>query len=149
MKNKSIILLCTLFISIAASAQTTKKSVLNQLDTQREKYGAIAMKIWNLAEMGYLEEQSSSLLQQTLSNEGFTIKKGVANIPTAFVAEYGSGLPIIAILGEFDALPGLSQQALPEKKSANAEAGHACGHHLFGTASSAAAIAVKEMDGKH
>ena len=66
------------------------------------------------------------------------------HIPTAFVAEYGSGLPIIAILGEFDALPGLSQQALPEKKSANAEAGHACGHHLFGTASSAAAIAVKK-----
>lgn len=144
MKNKSIILICTLFISIAASAQKTKKSVLNQLDTQSEKYGAIAMKIWNLAEMGYLEEQSSSLLQQTLSNEGFTVKKGVANIPTAFVAEYGSGLPIIAILGEFDALPGLSQQALPEKKSANAEAGHACGHHLFGTASSAAAIAVKK-----
>lgn len=130
MKNKSIILLCTLFISIATSAQITKKSVLNQLDTQSEKYGAIAMKIWNLAEMGYLEEQSSSLLQQTLSNEGFTVKKGVANIPTAFVAEYGSGLPIIAILGEFDALPGLSQQALPEKKSANAEAGHACGHPM-------------------
>ena len=120
MKNKSIILLCTLFISIATSAQITKKSVLDQLDAQSEKYGAIAMKIWNLAEMGYLEEQSSSLLQQTLSNEGFTIKKGVANIPTAFIAEYGSGLPIIAILGEFDALPGLSQQALTEKKSANA-----------------------------
>ena len=75
MKNKSIILLCTLFISIATSAQVTKKSVLDQLDAQSEKYGAIAMKIWNLAEMGYLEEQSSSLLQQTLSNEGFTIKK--------------------------------------------------------------------------
>jgi aminobenzoyl-glutamate utilization protein B len=94
--------------------------------------------------MGYLEEQSSSLLQETLSKEGFTIKKGVANIPTAFVAEYGSGLPIIAILGEFDALPGLSQQAIPEKKSANGDAGHACGHHLFGTASAAAAISVKQ-----
>jgi aminobenzoyl-glutamate utilization protein B len=102
------------------------------------------MQIWDLAEMGYLEEQSSSLLQETLSNEGFTIKKGVANIPTAFIAEYGSGLPIIAILGEFDALPGLSQQAIPEKKSANGDAGHACGHHLFGTASAAAAISVKQ-----
>ena len=102
------------------------------------------MQIWNLAEMGYLEEQSSSLLQETLSYEGFTIKKGVANIPTAFIAEYGSGLPIIAILGEFDALPGLSQQAIPEKKSANGDAGHACGHHLFGTASAAAAISVKQ-----
>ena len=94
--------------------------------------------------MGYLEEQSSSLLQETLSKEGFTIKKSVADIPTAFVAEYGSGLPIIAILGEFDALPGLSQQAIPEKKSANGDAGHACGHHLFGTASAAAAISVKQ-----
>ncbi|HMB63348.1 MAG TPA: amidohydrolase, partial [Eudoraea sp.] len=65
-------------------------------------------------------------------------------IPTAFVAEYGSGSPVIAILGEYDALPGLSQQAVPEKISAGKKAGHACGHHLFGTASAAAAIAVKD-----
>ena len=144
MKNRSNILLFTLLISVAMSAQKTKEAVLKKLDSQTEKYGSIAMQIWDLAEMGYLEEQSSSLLQETLSNEGFTIKKGVANIPTAFIAEYGSGLPIIAILGEFDALPGLSQQAIPEKKSANGDAGHACGHHLFGTASAAAAISVKQ-----
>ena len=94
--------------------------------------------------MGYLEEKSSALLQKTLSDQGFEIKKGVAGIPTAFVAEYGNGSPVIAILGEYDALPGLSQQAVPEKKTANGAAGHACGHHLFGTASSAAAIAAKE-----
>ena len=144
MKNLSNILILTLLFSVATKAQKTKEAVLKKLDSQSEKYGSIAMKIWNLAEMGYLEEQSSSLLQETLSNEGFTIKKGVANIPTAFIAEYGSGLPIIAILGEFDALPGLSQQAIPEKKSANGDAGHACGHHLFGTASAAAAISVKQ-----
>ena len=144
MKNLSNILILTLLFSVATKAQKTKIAVLKKLDSQSEKYGSIAMKIWNLAEMGYLEEQSSSLLQETLSNEGFTIKKGVANIPTAFIAEYGSGLPIIAILGEFDALPGLSQQAIPEKKSANGDAGHACGHHLFGTASAAAAISVKQ-----
>ena len=144
MKKLSNILLFTLLISVAMSAQKTKEAVLKKLDSQTEKYGSIAMQIWNLAEMGYLEEQSSSLLQETLIKEGFTIKKGVANIPTAFVAEYGSGLPIIAILGEFDALPGLSQQAIPEKKSANGNAGHACGHHLFGTASAAAAISVKQ-----
>jgi aminobenzoyl-glutamate utilization protein B len=144
MKNRSNILLFTLLISVAMSAQKTKEAVLKKLDSQSEKYGSIAMKIWNLAEMGYLEEQSSTLLQETLSKEGFTIKKGVANIPTAFLAEYGSGLPIIAIIGEFDALPGLSQQAIPEKKSANGNAGHACGHHLFGTASAAAAISVKQ-----
>ena len=144
MKNLSNILILTLLFSVATKAQKTKEAVLKKLDSQSEKYGSIAMKIWNLAEMGYLEEQSSSLLQETLSNEGFTIKKGVANIPTAFTAEYGSGLPIVAILGEFDALPGLSQQAIPEKKSANGDAGHACGHHLFGTASAAAAISVKQ-----
>ena len=124
MKKLSNILILTLLFSLATSAQKTKIAVLKKLDSQSEKYGSIAMQIWNLAEMGYLEEQSSSLLQETLSNEGFTIKKGVANIPTAFIAEYGSGLPIIAILGEFDALPGLSQQAIPEKKSANGDAGH-------------------------
>lgn len=144
MKKLSNILLFTLLISVAMSAQKTKEAVLKKLDSQTEKYASIAMQIWDLAEMGYLEEQSSSLLQETLSKEGFTIKKSVADIPTAFVAEYGSGLPIIAILGEFDALPGLSQQAIPEKKSANGNAGHACGHHLFGTASAAAAISVKQ-----
>ncbi|MEX0274131.1 MAG: amidohydrolase, partial [Flavobacteriaceae bacterium] len=78
------------------------------------------------------------------ADAGFSIKNGVAGIPTAFVAEYGSGSPVIAILGEYDALPGLSQQALAEKKSAGGVAGHACGHHLFGTASAAAAISAKD-----
>ncbi len=125
-------------------AQKTKQAVLTKLDTKADAYGTIAQQIWDFAEMGYLEEKSSGLLQKTLKDAGFSVKTGVADIPTAFVAEYGSGGPVIAILGEFDALPGLSQQAVPEKKSAGAEAGHACGHHLFGTASTAAAIAVKE-----
>jgi aminobenzoyl-glutamate utilization protein B len=94
--------------------------------------------------MGYQEEKSSALLQKKLSEAGFKITKGVAGIPTAFIAEYGSGTPIIAIMGEYDALPGLSQQAVAEKKSAGKAAGHACGHHLFGTASAAAAIASKD-----
>ncbi|TMN70587.1 amidohydrolase, partial [Pseudoalteromonas piscicida] len=70
---------------------------------------------------------------------------GVAGIPTAFVATYGSGKPVIAILAEYDALPGISQQAVPVKTSAGKDAGHACGHHLFGTASVAAGIAIKEL----
>ena len=94
--------------------------------------------------MGYQEEKSSALLQKTLADEGFSIKKGVAGIPTAFIAEYGNGTPVIAIMGEYDALPGLSQQAVAEKKSAGKAAGHACGHHLFGTASAAAAISAKD-----
>ncbi len=132
-----------IFFIFGVNAQKTKEAALKQLDSKKEKYATIAQEIWTLAEMGYLEEKSSKLLQNTLSDEGFSIKTGVAKIPTAFIAEYGSGAPVIAILGEFDALPGLSQQAVPEKKSAGGEAGHACGHHLFGTASSAAAIAVK------
>ena len=126
------------------TAQKKVDDVLKKLDGNTEVYGKIAQDIWDLAEMGYLEEQSSALLQQTLGNAGFRINKGVADIPTAFIAEYGSGSPIIGIMGEYDALPGLSQQAVPEKKSAGKTAGHACGHHLFGTASAAAAIAVKD-----
>jgi aminobenzoyl-glutamate utilization protein B len=125
-------------------AQDTKDEVLMELDKKSEAYADIAQNIWEFAEMGYLEEKSSALLQKTMSDEGFTIKKSVAGIPTAFIAEYGSGAPIIAILGEYDALPGLSQMAVPEKTSANMTAGHGCGHHLFGTASTAAAIAVKD-----
>ena len=130
--------------SMAAFSQKKPADVLKKLDSQTEKYSEIAQKIWGLAEMGYQEKQSSALLQNTLSEAGFSIQTGVADIPTAFIAEYGTEGPVIAILGEYDALPGLSQQATPIKASAGAKAGHACGHHLFGTASTAAAIAVKD-----
>ena len=94
--------------------------------------------------MGYQEEKSSALLQETLRNEGFTIRKGVADIPTAFIAEYNNGGPVIALLGEFDALPGLSQKAVAYKITDGKRAGHACGHHLNDeTASAAAAISLK------
>ncbi len=132
-----------LFLCLNLNAQQSADEALNQLDSKTEFYGDIAHTIWGYAEMGYQEKQSSALLQNTLKNEGFTIKAGVADIPTAFIAEYGSGSPIIGILGEYDALPGLSQQAIPEKASAGGKAGHACGHHMFGTASAAAAITVK------
>ncbi|PRX55481.1 amidohydrolase [Flagellimonas meridianipacifica] len=142
---KKTVFLCALILSgTALFSQKKTDDVLKKLESNQEKYADIALQIWDLAEMGYLEEKSSALLQKTLSDEGFSIQKGVAGIPTAFVAEYGSGYPIIAILGEYDALPGLSQQAVPEKKTANKAAGHACGHHLFGTASTAAAISAKE-----
>ena len=94
--------------------------------------------------MGYQEEKSSALLQNKLKESGFLVKAGVAGIPTAFVAEYNNGGPIIAILGEYDALPGLSQKALPYKITNGKRGGHACGHHLFGTASAAAAISLKK-----
>ncbi|MFX0557655.1 amidohydrolase [Maribacter sp. CXY002] len=125
-------------------AQKKTAAIIDKLEENTEMYGDIAHQIWEYAEMGYQEQESSALLQKTLSDEGFSIKKGVAGIPTAFIAEYGSGGPVIAFMGEYDALPGLSQEATAEKKSAGKAAGHACGHHLFGTASTAAAIATKQ-----
>ena len=144
LKKSMVLSALAIFMSAGINAQKKLDAVLNNLDAKSESYGEIAQTIWNLAEMGYQEEKSAALLQKTLADAGFTIKKGVAGIPTAFIAEYGSGAPIIAIMGEYDALPGISQQAVPEKKSAGKAAGHACGHHLFGTASTAAAIAVKD-----
>jgi len=143
MKFNYTIFVLTLCLSFSFAQNNTDK-ILTELDSKNQFYGDIAQEIWHLAEMGYKEVKSVALLQNTLKNEGFKITEGVAGIPTAFIAEYGTEGPVIAILGEYDALPGLSQQAIPEKKSAGGVAGHACGHHLFGTASAAAAISVKD-----
>jgi aminobenzoyl-glutamate utilization protein B len=140
---KKILLLA--FVSLSVFAQDAdKKKVLARIQQQESHYSAIAQKIWNFAEVGYKEKQSSALLQETLKQAGFTIESGVAGIPTAFVATYGQGKPVIGIMAEYDALPGLSQDSIPTKRSLGGASGHACGHHLFGTGSSAAAIAIKE-----
>lgn len=119
--------------------------IVNHIERHTSRYAEAALKIWEYAEVGYQEYKSTALLQDLLQKSGFTITPGVAGMPTAFVAQFGSGKPVIGILGEFDALPGLSQHALPEEKPLRAgEPGHACGHHLFGVGSAAAAIAVKE-----
>ena len=134
-----------LLISTIAFAQKSKPEVFRSIDSKYDFYTSIEQKIWGFAEVGFQEMQSSALLQQTLKDAGFQIEAGVAGMPTAFIATYGSGKPIIGILGEYDALPGVAQQAVPELKPIDGQkAGHACGHHLFGTASTAAAIAVKE-----
>jgi aminobenzoyl-glutamate utilization protein B len=125
-------------------AQKTKKDVIQAIDVKNGTYSAIAKQIWDFAEVGYKENKSSALLADLLEKEGFKIERGVTGIPTAFIASYGSGKPVIGILGEYDALPGVSQEAVPELKPIeNKDAGHACGHNLFGTASAAAAIEVK------
>jgi aminobenzoyl-glutamate utilization protein B len=126
-------------------AQARGPSVLSLIDAQQERMGAVAMEIWDLAEVGYQEYQSSALLQEELRAAGFSVQAGIAGIPTAFVAEWGSGEPIIGILAEFDALPGITQDAVPERAPLpDKAAGHACGHHLFGTGSTGAAIATRE-----
>jgi aminobenzoyl-glutamate utilization protein B len=131
------------FLSLAL-AQTSKQDVLKHMDATKGAYEEIALQIWGFAEVGYQETKSSGLLQQQLKQEGFNVRAGVAQIPTAFIASFGSGHPILAILGEFDALPGVSQAAVPERSPIPGQiAGHACGHHLFGAGSAEAAVAVK------
>lgn len=111
---------------------------------QSERTARLAQALWEHAELGYLETKSSGLMQAELKAEGFTVKPGIADIPTAFLAEYGEGGPVIAILAEMDALPGINQSALATRDPVEGKgAGHACGHNLFGAGSIAAAIAVK------
>jgi len=141
-------LLLFLTVPTVMAAQAVRPGtdeLLTSMEAARAEYDGIAKRIWQLAEVGYQETQSSALLRTRLESAGFRIEAGVAEIPTAFVASWGSGKPVIAILGEFDALPGLSQDAVPNRKVLiDGGPGHGCGHHLFGTASAAAAIAVKQ-----
>ena len=129
----------------ARTAPDRTASLLTNLDARSAHYGDVARQIWGFAEVGFQEVKSSALLQGELANAGFRVTKGVAGMPTAFTAEFGSGKPVIALLGEFDALPGLSQDttAVPSPLVAGG-AGHGCGHHLFGTAAVASAVALKE-----
>jgi aminobenzoyl-glutamate utilization protein B len=125
---------------------TTTNAVFKNIDSKYDQYKDIALQIWTYAEVGYKEVKSSALLQKTLTDNGFQVQAGVAGIPTAFVATFGSGKPVIGILAEYDALPGLSQQAMPTKTPAEGKtAGHGCGHHLFGTASVAAGIELQKL----
>ena len=129
---------------LPSSIANEKKTVIQSLEAKKQQYVDVATNIWKLAELGYKEGKSANLLQSMLKEEGFTIETGVAGIPTAFTATFGSGTPVIGVLGEYDALPGFSQDAVPFKKDLPGNTnGHACGHHLFGSASAAAAIAVK------
>jgi len=126
------------------SVAAADDSVLRTVEARRAADRAMALELWNWAEVGYQEVQSSARLQKELRDAGFTIRTGVAEMPTAFVAEYGSGKPVIGILAEMDALPGVSQAAVPERSPLRGRiSGHACGHHLFGTASTSAGIALK------
>jgi aminobenzoyl-glutamate utilization protein B len=136
---------CLVATTTLCVAQTTREEILQRLDATTPTYAELAQKIWTLAEVGYQEFESTALLQAQLKQAGFNIEVGVAGMPTAFIASYGSGQPVIGILGEYDALPGVSQTASPKREERpGVTAGHACGHHVFGAGSVAAAIATKE-----
>ncbi|HEY4209192.1 MAG TPA: amidohydrolase, partial [Puia sp.] len=152
MKNPCLLLLLLGCCVISAAGMqpgpdtALKAKAINDLDARYSEYKKIAFQIWDYAEVGYKEVRSSALLQKTLTDAGFKVRSGVADIPTAFVATYGSGSPVIGILAEYDALPGLSQQALPDKAPIEGRnAGHGCGHNLFGTASVAAGVEIKKL----
>lgn len=144
-KRNILAILCLFPLSQFSIAQ---ESALDESIRRRgDESWQAALKIWEWAEPGYQEKNSSALLAGMLEKAGFKIERGVAGIPTAFTATIGSGSPVIGILGEYDALPGLSQQALPVKNPRQDENfyGHGCGHHLFGVASASAAIAIGEQ----
>ncbi|MGI9571185.1 MAG: amidohydrolase, partial [Desulfobulbia bacterium] len=123
------------------------KAQINQnIENHKTDLIDISDEIWGLAETAFQEYESSRILADYAEKNGFKVERGVAGMPTAFVATYGTGKPVISVLGEFDALPGISQQAKPEKEALNEGAGgHGCGHNLFGAASLGSAIAIKEM----
>jgi len=147
--KKTTFLLWALIIPSVLSAQKltgTKKAIIASIEEHKSELVAISDSIWALAETAFEEYDSSRILADYAEKNGFVLEREVAGMPTAFIATYGSGSPVISILGEFDALPGLSQKALPNKiPLSEGTAGHGCGHNLFGAASLGAAIAVKEL----
>jgi aminobenzoyl-glutamate utilization protein B len=149
MKHLSI-LVCYLLAFTAFGQKNTikknKQSIVKSIESHQKEMIALSDDIWALAETAFEENKSAKLLADYAEQQGFTVERGVAGMPTAFVATYGSGKPVISVLGEFDALPGISQKAQPTKATLNeGAAGHGCGHNLFGVGSLGAAIAVKEL----
>lgn len=133
-------------ITWGQNTQKLKQQLIAQIDQEQAALIDVSDKIWGAAEIAFQEKVSSETLIAYARAQGFDVTVGVADTPTAFVASYGSGKPVIGILGEFDALPGISQKATPNKEPLQAgAAGHGCGHNLFGTASLGAAVAVKRL----
>jgi len=127
-----------------------KKFALEWIESNKERIIEICDKIWEYAELGLIEYKSSKLLADELEKHGFEVKRGVAGMPTAFVATWGEGKPVIGIMGEYDALPGLSQKKVPRPEPLEpGKPGHGCGHNIHGTSGAAAAIAVKKAMEKY
>jgi len=128
-----------------------KEVAFDWVEANKEMIVDVHQKIWELAEVGLQETQTAELLIEILEKEGFSVEKGVAGMPSAFVASYGEGKPVIGIMGELDALPGISQKPVPYKELIKeGGAGHGCGHNGYATTALAGGIAVKKaLDGGH
>ena len=131
----------------AQESQRLKKSAIAQVDSIEPLIEEMAIKLWDYSELALLESRSADLLVRKLRDAGFGTETNVADMPTAFVATYGSGSPVIGILAEYDALPGIGNQPVPERKprTDGITSGHGCGHNLFGAASVGAAIALAQL----
>jgi len=145
----SFLLSITIF-SFPTAAQKkgnpNKDAVIKSVESRKAELVVMSDKIWSYAETALKEKQSFKVLTDYAEAQGFKVERGVAGMPTAFIATYGSGKPIVGILGEYDALPGISQKAQPTKEPfVQGAAGHGCGHNLFGVGSLAAAIGIKEL----
>jgi len=122
-----------------------KERALDWIEKNEKVLVEISDKVWEFAELGLIEFKSSALLADELEKHGFRVERGIAGMPTAFVATWGEGKPVIGIMGEYDALPGLSQKKVPWAEPLEpGKPGHGCGHNIYGTSGMAAAIAVKK-----
>lgn len=140
------LLLFTIETTAQVSDHVLKNKVISSIENSSEKLITLSDAIWSYAEIAFKENQSSEALASYAEQNGFKVTRGVGEIPTAFIAEYGSGEPIIGIMGEFDALPGLSQETVSFKSPViDGDPGHGCGHNIFGTASLGAAVSIKEL----
>jgi aminobenzoyl-glutamate utilization protein B len=138
-------ILCLLLLAATPLLADDKSALLQTMDARAAHYGEVSRRIWEFAELGFQENQSAGLLKSELRAAGFSLAENVAGMPTAFTAAWGQGKPVIAIMGEYDALPGLSQDSTPERKPlVNGGPGHGCGHNLLGTASLFAAVTIKD-----
>ncbi len=146
-KTLAILLLSVSFTTIQSqSINKLKKELLSSIEQKTSDLTSLSDKIWEAAEVAFREDRSAKYLIEYAEANGLIIEKGLAGMPTAFSATYGEGKPVIGIIGEFDALPGLSQIKAPYRDELiKGGAGHGCGHNLFGTASLGAAIAIKEL----
>lgn len=146
----TILLIACAWPVLAETSPGDRAKILQEMDGQAERYGDLSRKIWETPEVQFQEMRSAAILREELAAKGFRIQERVAGLETAFIAEWGQGKPVIAILGEYDALPGLSQKAVPERDPVVAGGnGHGCGHNLFGTASALAAVTVKDYLASH
>jgi aminobenzoyl-glutamate utilization protein B len=134
-----------LLLAAACLPADDKSTLLQTMDAHAAHYGDVSRKIWEFAEIGFKETQSAALLKSELREAGFSVVENVAGMPTAFTATWGQGKPVIGIMGEYDALPGLSQDTTPDRKPiVEGGPGHGCGHNLLGAASLFAAVTIKD-----